>query len=44
MNTTKLVLEIRPEKIQARAGFEPMTFAMPAQRSTNNWANRPTGS
>ena len=25
MNTTELVVEIRPEKIKARTGFEPMT-------------------
>ena len=36
MNTTELVVEIRPEKkIQARMGFEPMTSAIPSQRSTN---------
>ena len=36
--------EIRPQKkIRARTGFEPMTFAIPVQRSTN-WANMPTGS
>ena len=28
---------------QARSGFEPMTFAIPLQRSTN-WANMPNGS
>ena len=48
MNTTKQVVEIRPggkkkKKIQARMGFEPMTFAIPVQCSTN-WANKPTGS
>ena len=32
---TELVVEKRPEKIQARAGFEPMTSAIPVQRSTN---------
>ena len=31
------------KKIQARTGFEPMTSAIPVQRSTN-WANKPTGS
>ena len=45
MNTTKQVVEIRPggkkKKIQARTGFEPMTFAIPVQCSTN-WANKPT--
>ena len=25
MNTTELIVEMRPEKIQARTGFEPMT-------------------
>ena len=32
MNTTELVVEIRPEKIQARTEFEPMTSAIPMQR------------
>ena len=40
MNTTELVLEIRPEKIQVSTGFEPITFAIPVQSSTN-WANKP---
>ena len=34
MNTTKQVVEIRPggkKKIQARMGFEPMTYAIPVQ-------------
>ena len=32
MNTTELVVEIRPEKkIQARTGFEPMTSAISVQ-------------
>ena len=31
------------KKIQARTGFEPMTSAIPVQRSTN-WAIKPTGS
>ena len=31
------------KKFQARTGFEPMTSAIPVQRSTN-WANKPTGS
>ena len=43
MNTTEQVVEIRPEKIQAPTGFEPMTSAIPVQHSTN-WANKPTGS
>ena len=39
MNTTELVVEIRPEKkIQARRGFEPMTFAILVQRSINGIA------
>ena len=42
MNTTELVVEIRPEKIQAHTGFEPTTSVIPVQRSTN-WANKPTG-
>ena len=29
MNTTELVVEIRPEKIHVRTGFEPMTSAIP---------------
>ena len=35
MNTTELVIEMRPEKIQARTGSEPMTSAIPVRRSTN---------
>ena len=36
MNTTKLVVKIRPEKqIQARTGLEPLTFAIPVQTATN---------
>ena len=33
----------KKKKIQACTGFEPMTCAIPVQRSTN-WANKPTGS
>ena len=33
--TNKLVVEIRPEKNQARTGFKPMTSVIPVQRSTN---------
>ena len=33
MNTTELVVEIRPEKIQVYTGFEPMTSLV--QCSTN---------
>ena len=35
MNTTELVVEIRPQKkkIQAHAGFEPMTSAISVQLS-----------
>ena len=29
MNTIELVVKIRPAKIQARIGFEPMTSAIP---------------
>ena len=35
INTNELVVEIRPEKIQARTGFEPMTSVIPVQRATN---------
>ena len=36
MNTTQLVVKIRPEKkIWARTGFERMTSAIPVQSSTN---------
>ena len=31
------------KKIQACTGFEPMSSAIPVQRSSN-WANKPTGS
>ena len=31
------------KKIQVCTGFEPVTSAIPVQRSTN-WANKPTGS
>ena len=31
------------KKIQVCTGFEPMTPAIPVQRSTN-WTNKPTGS
>ena len=34
-NTTEVVVKIRPEKIQIRTGFEPMTLTLPVQRSTN---------
>ena len=43
MNTTDLAVEMRPEKIQARTGVEPMTSTIAVQRSTN-WANKPSGS
>ena len=33
----------KPGKIQACTGFEPLTSALPVQRSTN-CANKPTGS
>ena len=35
MNTTELVVEIRPEKIRYRTRFEPMTSTIQVQRSTN---------
>ena len=36
MNTTELVVEIRPgKKIQARTGFEFVTSAIPVQCSTS---------
>ena len=34
-NTTKAVVKIRPKKIQACTGFEPMTSTIPVQHSTN---------
>ena len=43
LDTTFAVVERKPEKIQACTGFEPLTSAIPVQRSTN-WANKPTGS
>ena len=44
IDNTQIVVKRRPEKkIQACTGFEPMTFAIPVQRSIN-WANKPTGS
>ena len=35
MNTSGAIVKIRPEKIQACTGFEPMTSAIPVQCSTN---------
>ena len=36
MNTTWAVVKIRPEKKkQACTGFEPITYEIPVQRSTN---------
>ena len=41
MNTTEIVVEIRPEKkIQVRTGFTPMTSAISVQRS---WVQIPYG-
>ena len=40
---TLAVAKIKSEEIQAWTGFEPMTSAIPVQRSTN-WAIKPTGS
>ena len=37
MNTTSAVVKIKPGKIQAFKGFEPMSSAILVQRSTN-WA------
>ena len=34
-NTTELIVEKRPEKIQARTGLEPITSTILVQRSTN---------
>ena len=31
INTTELIVEIRPEKISRSTGFEPMTSAIPVQ-------------
>ena len=41
LNTTELIVEVRPEKIQARTGLEPITSTILVQRSTN-WANKPS--
>ena len=38
MNTIELVVEIRPEKNQARTDLEPMTSAIPVQRSATGAA------
>ena len=35
MNTTELVIKIRPGKIQAHMEFESMTSVIPVQCSTN---------
>ena len=35
MNTSEAIVKIRPEKIQACTGFEPVTSAIPVQCSTN---------
>ena len=39
----KQLRKLSLKKIQAWTGFEPMTSAIPVQRSTN-WAIKPTGS
>ena len=39
MNTTWAVVKIRPKKNLGLYGFEPMTFAIPVECSTN-WANK----
>ena len=38
MNTIELVVEIRPEKKSGPYGFEPMTSAIPVQRSATGAA------
>ena len=43
IDATFVVGKRKPEKIQACTRFEPLTSAIPLQRSTN-WANMPTGS
>ena len=43
IDATFVVGKRKPEKIQACTRFEPLTSAIPLQRSTN-WANKPTGS
>ena len=45
INTIELAFEVRPEKkkIQARTGFEPMTFAIPVGevgKRENRYYNR----
>ena len=35
MNTSKLLVEIRPEKIQVHTEFEPMTFEISVQHPAN---------
>ena len=35
MNTSEVVVKIRPEKIQACTGFEPMTSVIMVQCTTN---------
>ena len=43
MDATFAVAKRKPEKIQACTRFQPLTTAIPMQRSTN-WANKQTGS
>ena len=35
MNTSKLLVEIRPEKIQVHTKFEPMNFEISVQHPAN---------
>ena len=35
MNTSKILVEIRPEKIQVHTKFEPMNFEMSVQHPAN---------
>ena len=42
MHTTWAVVKLKPEKIQAWTGFEPMTSAILVHSSTN-WAIKPLG-
>ena len=37
INVTFAAAKRKPEKIQACTGFEPLTSAIPVQRSTNNF-------
>ena len=43
IHTTETAVKLKPEKIRAWTGFEPMISATPVQCSTN-WAIKPSGS